>query len=162
MKFVYYSYDSLMFADYFDVGDPIYECQFCGACMWYEERNQKYRNPSTPKYQLCCGVGNIELPLLQTPPPILQHLLFEHDSPNSKNYQKYIRVYNMMFSFTSPGTKVDTSFNDGRGPPTYRIQGQPCHRIGSLLPMPGHTPKFAQLYIYDTENEIQHRLSGLR
>lgn len=68
----------------------------------------------------------------------------------------------MMFAFTSPGGKIDRSFNNGRGPPSIRIQGQSCHRIGSLLPMPGHTPKFAQLYIYDTENELQHRIGGLR
>ena len=28
--------------------------------------------------------------------------------------------------------------------------------------MPGDATKFAQLYIYDTENEIQNRLTGLR
>lgn len=68
----------------------------------------------------------------------------------------------MMFAFTSPGAKLDKSINNGRGPPTIRIQGQPCHRIGSMLPMPGQQPKFAQLYIYDAENEIQNRLQGLR
>lgn len=134
----------------------------CNRFVEHAERTQKYRNPINPKYHLCCGVGNIELPLLRTPPPILQHLLFGHASADCKNYQKHIRVYNMMFSFTSPETKVDRSFNNGRGPPTYRIQGQPCHCIGSLLPMPGQTPKFAQLYIYDTENEIRHRLGGIR
>ncbi|KAF1877359.1 hypothetical protein Lal_00038275 [Lupinus albus] len=52
--------------------------------------------------------------------------------------------------------------NSGRGPPTIRIQGQPCHRIGSMLPLPGQFPKFAQLYIYDTEHEIQNRMEGIR
>jgi hypothetical protein len=67
-----------------------------------------------------------------------------------------------MFAFTSPGMKVDDRFNKGRGPPTIRIQGQPCHRIGSLLPLPGEAPKFAQLYIYDTDNEINNRMKGFR
>ncbi|XP_020967606.1 uncharacterized protein LOC107615768 [Arachis ipaensis] len=31
------------------------------------------------------------------------------------------------------------------------------HRIGNLLPDPGQKPKFAQLYIYDTQHEIMHR-----
>ena len=35
--------------------------------------------------------------------------------------------------------------NDSRGPPTITIQGQPCHRIGSLLPMSG---KNANLHSY--------------
>ncbi|KAI5412729.1 hypothetical protein KIW84_057386 [Lathyrus oleraceus] len=68
----------------------------------------------------------------------------------------------MMFAFTSPGAKLDNKFNNGSGPPTIRIQGQTFHRIGSLLPSDGQTPKFAQLYIYDTENEVSNRIDGLR
>ena len=64
-----------------------------------------------------------------------------------------------MFAFTSPGIKIDTSYNIGRGPPTFRIHGQTHHLIGSLIPMPNSPPKFAQLYIYDTNNEINNRLS---
>jgi hypothetical protein len=42
---------------------------------------------------------------------------------------------------------------------TYRIQGAHYHKIGSLLPAPGSTPKFSQLYIYDTNfnNELNSR-----
>jgi hypothetical protein len=58
--------------------------------------------------------------------------------------------------------KIDNTFNKGRGPPTIRIQGQTCHRMGSLLPLPGQSPKFAQLYIYDTDNEINNRMQGFR
>ncbi|KAF7841548.1 uncharacterized protein G2W53_003846 [Senna tora] len=35
-------------------------------------------------------------------------------------------------------------------------------QIGSLLPIEGKQPKFAQLYIYDTENEIKKRMSAIR
>ena len=31
--------------------------------------------------------------------------------------------------------------------------------MGSLLPVDNNPPKFTQLYIYDTENEIQNRMS---
>lgn len=68
----------------------------------------------------------------------------------------------MMFVFTYPGGKLDYKFNNGRGPPTIRIQGQYCHIIWSLLPTEGHPPKFAQLYIYDTESEVTNRMEGLR
>jgi hypothetical protein len=34
--------------------------------------------------------------------------------------------------------------------------------MGSMLPPPGEPPKFAQLYIYDTENEVANRMQGLR
>ena len=68
----------------------------------------------------------------------------------------------MMLAFTSAGIKFNKSINHSRGPPTIRIQGQPCHRIGSMLPMPGKEPKYAQLYIFDTENEVQNRINAIR
>ncbi|PWA88781.1 hypothetical protein CTI12_AA117480 [Artemisia annua] len=39
--------------------------------------------------------------------------------------------------------------------------GQNYHRMGTLLPEKGKAPKFAQQYIYDKENEIQHRIDGV-
>ena len=68
----------------------------------------------------------------------------------------------MMFAFTSTGANVDKSLFNGKGPAAYRIHGQSCHLIGSLLPMTGKAPKFAQLYIYDTENEVDNRIGGAR
>ncbi|KAL5670594.1 hypothetical protein ACJX0J_022815 [Zea mays] len=35
------------------------------------------------------------------------------------------------------------------------------HQIGSLLPSDGSSPKYLQLYIYDTANEVQNRLKCL-
>ena len=66
-----------------------------------------------------------------------------------------------MFVFTSSGANLDRSINNGVGPPTIRIQGQSCHGIGSLLPLPGYAPKFAQLYIYDTKNEIHNQIQSI-
>jgi hypothetical protein len=31
-----------------------------------------------------------------------------------------------------------------------------------LIPKPGHQPKFAQLYIYDTDNELKNRMAAIR
>ncbi|GKC64100.1 ATP-dependent DNA helicase RRM3-like protein [Tanacetum coccineum] len=67
-----------------------------------------------------------------------------------------IRRYNLMFAFTSMGGKQGKSVNTGRGPYCYRIQGMDCHRMGALLPDEGKPPIFSQLYIYDTENEIEN------
>jgi hypothetical protein len=130
--------------------------------MWYQERKQKSRNTSSPKFQICCGDGKVQLPLLEQPPPLMQQLLFNNSSAASKNYQANSRTYNAMFSFTSPGMNFDETYNKGKGPPTLRLQGQVCHRIGSLLPLPGQRPKFAQLYIYDTDNEIKNRMDIFR
>ena len=59
------------------------------------------------------------------------------------------------------GANIDRSVNDGRGPPVFKISGQVHHRIGSLLPPDGSPPKFLQLYIYDTANEVSNRLKAL-
>ncbi|XP_022013686.2 uncharacterized protein LOC110913143 [Helianthus annuus] len=75
----------------------------------------------------------------------------------SKFFLKNIRRYNSMFSFTSMGGKVDTKINKGNAPFVYRISGQNAHSMGSLLPKHGAQPKFSQLYIYDTENELANR-----
>ncbi|XP_058781580.1 uncharacterized protein LOC131655790 [Vicia villosa] len=147
---------------YYDIGDANVECQQCGAQMWYLERKEKNRNRAIPKFSMCYRNGKIQLPFLKMPPKYLQRLLFDSDTVQSRNIQQNIRMYNMMFAFTSHGTKMDNRFNNGSVPPTFRIQGQACHRIGSMLPMSGQTPKFAKLYIYDTEHEIQHRIKGIR
>uniref|UniRef100_A0A0R0HCZ1 ATP-dependent DNA helicase n=1 Tax=Glycine max TaxID=3847 RepID=A0A0R0HCZ1_SOYBN len=137
------------------------QCTHCNAKMWYDERISKDRNTTSPKFSLCCGDEKVELPLLQSPPKYLERLLFDGKESDSKNYQCNIRTYNMMFAFTSAGIKLDKSINESRGPPTIRIQGQPCHRIGSLLPMPGKQPKFSQLYIFDTQNEVENRINTM-
>ncbi|XP_058727581.1 uncharacterized protein LOC131599128 [Vicia villosa] len=144
--------------EFLDIGDPVWECQHCGALMWYQERKDKSRHTTVPKFPLCCKGGKIVLDMLQTPPPVLNKLLFHHNHPDAKNFQQSIRTYNAMFSFTSPGMKFDTTHSTGAGPPTLRLHGQTCHRIGSLLPAEGSTPKYAQLYIFDTDNEVDNRM----
>lgn len=67
-----------------------------------------------------------------------------------------------MFSFTSLGGRIDRSVNEGNGPPVFVMCGENYHRIGSLVPAPGSAPKFAQLYIFDTHNEVSNRLHVVR
>ncbi|XP_072087300.1 uncharacterized protein [Arachis hypogaea] len=42
------------------------------------------------------------------------------------------------------------------------LNGQNYHRLGSLLPPDSLRPTFAQLYIYDIENDIDNRIGTLR
>ncbi|GJV63089.1 hypothetical protein Tco_1473917 [Tanacetum coccineum] len=65
-----------------------------------------------------------------------------------------------MFCFTSFGARIDHSVNSGRGPYTFRINGQNYHRMGSLLPAEGVPLRYAQLYFFDTHNEIRNRMSA--
>ncbi|XP_019157027.1 PREDICTED: uncharacterized protein LOC109153628 [Ipomoea nil] len=60
------------------------------------------------------------------------------------------------------GAKIDRTINNGSSPPIFRIRGQNFHRIGSLIPPNGTYPKFAQLYIHDTDNEIKNRITSVR
>ena len=152
---------NFLFVDYWDIGDALFSCSHCGALFWYEERLGKPNKPKSPRYSLCCMNGNIELPLMITPPEVLLRLMFSNDA-KSVHFLKNIRSYNSMFCFTSLGGKIDNSLNTGRSPPVFRLYGQNYHLIGSLLPLHGAPPKFAQLYIYDTDNEINHRMKSVR
>ncbi|XP_058733259.1 uncharacterized protein LOC131604861 [Vicia villosa] len=144
--------------EYYDIGDQNYECAHCQACMWYQEKVNRHKITTIPRFHRCCRGGKIVLPFLEQPPQVLQDLLFNKTYLDSKNYQANIRTYNAMFSFTSPGMKFDTTYFKRGGPPTLRLQGQTCHRIGTLLPEIGKAPQYAQLYIYDTDNEVEHKI----
>jgi len=89
--------------------------------MWYQERLRKPKHIANPKFSMCCGKGKVQLPLLKTPPKLLQELLFNNDLSDSKKFQQHIRTYKMMFAFTSPGASYDKQFSYGRGPPNIRI-----------------------------------------
>ena len=96
--------------------------------------------------------GQVKLSILQQPPELLSDLL-EDRHKKSRSFIENLRAYNLMFSFTSMGGKIDKEVNKGRGPYCFKMGGQNFHKIGSLLPDEGKEPKFAQLYIYDTEHE---------
>nr|CAD1824599.1 unnamed protein product [Ananas comosus var. bracteatus] len=146
--------------DYWNLGDSTYACEFCGALFWYEERLEKDKRLTRPRYSICCMQGKVELPLLKNPPSTLNNLLHNKDS-RSNHFLKKIRSYNMMFSFTSMGGQIDSTINQGGGPYVFKLHGQNCHMIGSLLPTQGSRPRFSQLYIYDTENEVLNRISAI-
>jgi len=63
-----------------------------------------------------------------------------------------------MFAFTSMGAKIDTSVNDQPAPYVFKISGHCHYLMGSLLPVNGESPKFAQLYVFDTTHEVANRL----
>ena len=151
-----------IFTDYIDLGDPVIECESCHALLWNQESMVGNTHSTTEKYSLCCGRGKVKLgDEVEKPPKLLMDLI-NGQHPKSSTFIDNIRRYNSMFAFTSIGAKQDMSVTDGRGPYCYRIQGQNYHRMGTLLPEKGKTPKFAQQYIYDQENEIQHRIDGVR
>lgn len=110
-------------------------------------------------YNLCCKGGRIDLPELKHPPSFLAKLLKFDGDARSKRFLRQIRSYNSLFAFTSLGADIDRSINTGSSPCVFKINGVVHHRIGSLLPKHGAPPKFAQLYIYDTDNETTNRMN---
>ncbi|CAI0480567.1 unnamed protein product, partial [Linum tenue] len=141
----------------FTVGAPSCVCSFCGASMWYLENVSSTRSAAPLLFSLCCKQGKVRLPRRRDPPEFLKTLL-EGSTVIARHFRQFIRGYNGIFCFTSLGGKVDHSINNGAGVYVYSIGGQIYHRIGSLLPPEGTSPKFAQLYIYDTMNETRNRL----
>jgi hypothetical protein len=64
-----------------------------------------------------------------------------------------------MFAMTSMGAKVIDSINDCHGPYVFKISGQVCHRIGSLIPSHGARLEYAKLYLFDIEHEVSNRIN---
>ena len=141
-------------------GGPEHECPYCGAVFWFQERVKRASVVSQRKivYNLCCKGGKINLKPYKKPPYILANLLRFDGDIRSKRFLRQIRSYNSLFAFTSLGAAVDRTINNGTTPYVFKINGVVHHRIGTLLPRHGAWPKFAQLYIYDTEHEPQNRL----
>lgn len=63
----------------------------------------------------------------------------------SKHFQRNTRQYNIVFSFTSLGGKVENSIAKGPGPQMFQLHGEKYHLTGSLLPDEGDYAKFCQL-----------------
>ena len=128
-------------------------CAHCVAIMWIEER---VRNNSigNPRFNLCCQSGQVSLPVLLPSPPYLKSFCQVH-------------IFLIRLEFTTRcshsllwGGRIDNSVNDGRSAYVFRISGSNHHKIGTLLPSSGFIPKFAQLYTYDTSNELSNRLNA--
>ena len=109
-----------------------------------------------------CGLeGQIKIPPLKNSPIFLKSLLDSDGGARAKKFRDQIRVYNSMFNFTSTGAKVGCLTNNTPGQYVFRISGQNCHRIRSMLPAENSQPKFAQLYVYDTSHEVQNRMNSV-
>ncbi|KAL3648101.1 hypothetical protein CASFOL_009069 [Castilleja foliolosa] len=137
---------------YFDDGDCEFVCEYCHAMFWFGERITSGPLHSRPRYTECCKGGFVRLPFPLYPPTPLKQL-FE-----DSQFMDNVRAYNNMFSMTSFGARIDEAVNDGRGPYVFKVSGQISHWIGSICPSANDGPRFLQLYIYDTNNEVPNRL----
>ena len=134
-----------------DVGTLSIECSHCDALKFPGETES-----------LCCSKGNVQLEPFPQPQPFLLHL-YEGTGSDGKHFLNNIRKYNCAFQMTSFGCNeiAFPGFN-----PSFKIQGQVYHRIGSMVPSTGESPKFCQIYfIDDQESQVATRcqiVDGLR
>ena len=104
---------------------------------------------------ICCGNGKYSLePYQNLPAPIKE--LFNSDSADSEHFLKNIRRYNCVFQMTSFGCKEVQTHGWN---PIFKIQGQVCHLISSLLPKDSETSKFLQIYFLDDSDQGKLRMT---
>nr|GEX02504.1 DNA helicase [Tanacetum cinerariifolium] len=139
--------------EYTHLGQCTCVCRYCGAMFWECEKVESASYGKASAYNKCCYGGRI---VLRPPPEYPQYI---KESYNDAHFMDNIRAYNQMFSMTSLGANIDNSVNTGKGPYVFRVSGQIYHWIGSMCPDEGKPPRFLQLYICDTTNEINNRLA---
>ncbi|GKB18373.1 DNA helicase, partial [Tanacetum coccineum] len=129
-------------------------CRYCGAKFWECENVASTSNSNNFVYNKCCNGGRTVLRPTPVYPQYIKELY------KDKHFMENIRAYNQMFSMTSLGANVDSSINNGKGPYVFRVSGLIYHWIGSMCPDEGQPPRFLQLYIYDTANEVKNRMAN--
>jgi len=58
--------------------------------------------------------------------------------------------------------KIVHTTNDGDGPTYFVLRGQNYHHMGSMMSKSDSRPNFAQIYIYDTQNESMNQYKHFR
>jgi len=123
------------------------QCSKCGA-LHFDAEKLTSSTRREAKFGSCCLEGQIRLPEFRPPPADLKNL-YNGTNPHSKVFKENIRQYNAAFAFTSLGVNIDRSVTGTAGVYSFRINGELHHLGGALLPSPGETPRYAQLYIHD-------------
>ena len=131
------------------------ECPHCHALHF---KCEKLTNSSVvnPKFGICCLQGQIQLPPISESPPVLHNLLTS-STPGAQKFRDGICQYNSAFAFTSVAVNVDQSVLNGHGPYSFRMHGELCHKMGTLVPRDGQQPVYAQLYIYNNHASLDAR-----
>lgn len=128
------------------LGTMSHKCQYCNALKWKEEA------PG-----MCCSAGKVQLPPFEPlPEPLYSLVMGSH--PEHVHFMNRVRKYNGCFNMTSFGAKQ--VLRDGLIP-TFKVQGQVYHLVGSLLPAPQQEAQFLQIYfVGEDEREVRLRCSN--
>ncbi|GFQ65993.1 uncharacterized protein TNCT_108461 [Trichonephila clavata] len=110
---------------------PRLPCSWCRALKWKIETQC-----------MCCSGGKVQLPNLEPYPEHLYSLL-THQDPLSEHFLSTICKYSGCFQMTSFGAK---EIKEGNFMPTFKVQVQVYHIIGSLIAGDHQKPLFLQIY----------------
>jgi hypothetical protein len=106
--------------------------------------------------RICCNNGKVQLTQLAEP----LYSLLTGDDDKAIHFKNHIRKYNSCFIMTSFGTTEE--IREPGYMPTFKIQGQVNHKIGSLMPTEEEDPKFLQIYfVKDTNRQADIRIGHL-
>ena len=123
------------------------DCRHCGALRF------QYEGPA-----FCCRKGKVDV---FTPDVCeeLKQLFTSLDDEDAKYFRENIRYFNSHFSFTSLGVTLDrrVSTAAGTGVYTFRACGGLYHALDDLE-SGDNGPRHLQLYIYDTDENLFHRV----
>ncbi|XP_024892751.1 uncharacterized protein LOC112467995 [Temnothorax curvispinosus] len=119
------------------------KCKYCNALKWKEEA------PG-----MCCNDGKVQLsPFQPLPEPLYSLVMGSHSE--HVHFMNRVRKYNGCFNMTSFGAKQVQQ--DGFIP-TFKVQGQVYHLVGSLLPASEQEAQFLQIYfVGEDEREVRLR-----
>lgn len=92
---------------------------------------------------MCCIGGKVHLASLK-PLPEPHFSLIMNYHPEHNHFMDCIRKYNECFQMTSFGAN---QIKENGFMPTFKVQGQVYHLLGSLLPAPQEEATFLQIYI---------------
>jgi hypothetical protein len=106
-------------------------CPKCHVKKWKDET-----------HGLCCADGKVVLQQFEDLPDLIKSLI-DNSYPLLKHFFDNSRLYDTLFQITSFGANEIT---EGNFMPSFKIQGQVHHLIGSLLPEIGNNAKFLQIY----------------
>ena len=135
------------------LGDMNYRCPHCASRYFQEECNTQ------GIFTKCCVQGKVALPPIVLPPPNNIEL-FTGDAAQSRHFLENIRHYNAAFAMASWNATLNE--HAGRGPRVVTIHGQAYHLTAAQEVPEGQPPQYAQLYILDTNEAMQHRMNDPR
>jgi len=126
--------------------------ELCVICPHCKSKNFSNENKY---FSNCCRKGKLSMLSSVNYPNFLMNLLCGKDG-RSIQYRTSIRKYNSCFAFASFGAQIQ-SFKTP-GPFVFKIHGQIYHQFGALKNKEDEIPKYAQLYVIDTEEANNFRL----